>query len=153
MSNSTPLQAGDYTGIHLFNETSSPGPVTIDTAREIVSKIEENEACQFQMVEIIFVEEDKIKAVNREYLQREYVTDIITFSYHEGTSLQHVEGTLYCCAPRIFEQAETYEQTTEKEFKRIIIHGLLHLIGYDDQSEQGRTEMRRREDSYLRQLG
>jgi rRNA maturation RNase YbeY len=153
MNNNRPSQSGDYTGIHLFNETSCSLPVNIHTVREIVSGIEENESCHIQMAEIVFVDEDKIKAVNREYLQREYMTDIITFPYHDETSLQHVEGTLYCCATHIFEQAEDYDQSAEEEFKRIIIHGLLHLIGYDDQTKQSRRRMRRRENFYLGKLG
>jgi rRNA maturation RNase YbeY len=152
MSNSNSSQSGGDTSVHLFNETSSPLPVNIDTARKILSKIEEYESCHFRLVEIVFVDEEEIKTVNREYLQREYVTDIITFPYHEDSVRKNIEGTLYCCAPRIYEQAENYGQTAKEEFKRVIIHGLLHLIGYDDRSEQDQKKMREQEDFYLRKL-
>jgi rRNA maturation RNase YbeY len=152
MSNSNSSQPGDDTGVHLFNETSSPLPVNIDTAGKIVSKVEEYEPCHFRLVEIVFVDEEEIKAINRQYLRREYVTDIITFPYHEASVRKNIEGTLYCCAPRIYKQAENYDQSAKKEFKRVIIHGLLHLIGYDDQSEQDQKKMRRQEDFYLRKL-
>jgi rRNA maturation RNase YbeY len=143
---------GDYSGLYFFNESSSSLPVDSDIARKVISLIEKHEKCRFQLVEIVFVDETEIKEVNRSYLGREYSTDIITFSYHESFSNQRIEGTLYCCVPRIYEQAENYNQPAEEEFKRIIIHGLLHLIGYDDQSEASRKKMREREDFYLRKM-
>jgi rRNA maturation RNase YbeY len=146
----------DYSGLHFFNKTASVLPVNIDTARRIASQIEKKEECRFHLIEIVFVDEHKIKALNREHLKRNYITDIITFRY-DGDSLnqqsnQQIEGTLYCCTPRIRGQAKEYSETTEAEFKRIIIHGLLHLIGYDDQSKTERKKMRQKENFYLQKL-
>lgn len=143
----------EYSGLHFFNESTSSLPVRAETAEKIISLIEKSEDCHFQLVEIVFVNKPKIKDVNRDYLQREYVTDIISFPYNKPDSTHEPEGTLYCCAPRIFEQAEEFGQPAKREFRRIIIHGLLHLIGYDDQSKQAKEEMRRREDFYLQKLG
>lgn len=142
----------EYTGHHFFNKTSSSLPVQASTADDIISLIESNEGCQFHFIEIIFVNEAQIKTINREYLQRKYVTDVITFPYNTQNTGQKVEGTLYCCAPRIYEQAKEYEQLAEREFKRVIIHGLLHLVGYDDQSERDRETMKKREAFYLQKL-
>lgn len=141
-----------YSGLHFFNESNSSLPVHSGTVAEIISLIEKNEACRFQLVEIVFVDKSKIKAVNREYLQRKYVTDVISFPYNSQNSDKELEGTLYCCAPRIREQAKEYDQPVEREFKRIIIHGLLHLVGYDDQSSPDKTKMRQREEFYLQGL-
>ncbi len=141
-----------YAGLHFFNETSTSLQVDIATVQKIITLIENGEQCHFRMIEIIFVDEKAIISINKAYLERDYVTDIITFQYEEGASDGCIEGSLYCCAPRIREQAGDYAQPVETEFRRIIIHGLLHLAGYDDQCKANRKKMREREDFYLQKL-
>jgi rRNA maturation RNase YbeY len=153
MTISNPPENYGSSGLYLFNETSHSLPVDRTTIREIVNLIEENESYSFSLIETVFVDEDTIVALNQEYLNRNYVTDIITFRYDEQMANQGIEGTLYCCAPRIYEQAKAYKQPPEREFNRIIIHGLLHLTGYDDQYEEAQQKMRNREDFYLERLG
>lgn len=144
-------EGSSYTGIFLFNESGHSLPISKDQARVIASLIEQHDHCSFRLVEIVFVDENDIVRVNRQHLEREYVTDIITFRYDEDPENQNqdVEGTLYCCAPRIMEQARVFNETKEREFGRILIHGLLHLIGYDDQSDKAEKIMHERENFYL----
>lgn len=138
-----------YTGIHVFNETDIALPVDESVARQIAAHIQEKEQHQFKLVEIVFVDEDEIVRLNREHLDRTYVTDIISFGYDEDTSKKAVEGTLFCCLPRIIEQADTYNVTARHECLRIIIHGFLHLAGYKDKTEAQQEKMKEREDFYL----
>lgn len=151
MKINSPEQAQDeaYTGIHLFNESGAPLPLNQQHCRKIAGLVETHEDCRFRLVEIVFVDEDEILRINREHLDHDYVTDIITFPYHEAGDREHVEGTLYACAPRIREQGREHGQTEEAEFRRVIIHGLLHLAGYDDKDEEAQKRMRKREDFYL----
>ena len=142
----------DYTGVYLFNTSGCSLPVDRSTAQSIAAAIEMNESCTFQLVEIVFVDEQEIIRINREHLEHDFITDIITFRYDEDSSRESVEGTLYCCAPRIREQAYEFNQPMEEEFKRVIIHGLLHLVGYDDKSDTDKKQMRSREDFYLEQI-
>ncbi len=153
MKSNNPSEKRGHSGLYLFNETSRSLPVDRATIRKITGLIEEHESCHFQLIETVFVDEEAIVRLNQTYLERDYVTDIITFRYDEAASDQQIEGTLYCCAPRIYEQAKDYNQPFEGEFNRIVIHGLLHLTGYDDQSEEDRQEMRNREAFYLERLG
>jgi rRNA maturation RNase YbeY len=139
-------------GLYLFNETIHSLPVDRATISKITDLIEEKESCGFSLIETVFVDEEAIVQLNKEYLGRDYVTDIITFRYDEQTADQGIEGTLYCCAPRIYEQAKEYNQPPEREFNRIIIHGLLHLTGYDDQAKEAQQKMREREAFYLEKL-
>ena len=104
------------------------------------------------MIEVVYVNEEGIIDINKEYLNRDYVTDIISFNYNEANQQDPIEGTLFCCAPRIFEQAAEINEKPESEFFRILIHGLLHLIGYDDLSDEERANMRAKENFYLQNL-
>jgi len=127
-------------------------PVIEKDCTRLIEAIEQNEKIRFSFVELVYVDEEKIKEVNREYLGRAYVTDIITFRYDEDTTNQDIEGTLFCCAPRISEQSREMDTPEKTEFYRIFIHGLLHLSGYDDQTEEAKDAMTARENHYLQEL-
>lgn len=135
--------------IQIFNETDLSIPLVQSTFTEIANSIANKEQCDFNFVEIVYVDEDEIIRINKEHLNRDYVTDIITFRYDESENSNKIEGTMFCCAPRIVEQAEEFGEPIEREFKRIYIHGLLHLIGYKDESDQQKKEMTAKEETYL----
>lgn len=157
--------SGDHP-LQLFNRSGTGVPVTPERAREAARHVEEGENCRFSLLELVYVDEEGIREINREYLEREYVTDIITFRYDGEDEARGdgpdapgghgpdpgIEATLYCCAPRIREQAEEYGEPEEREFCRVLVHGLLHLAGYGDDTEARREEMTRREDHYLRRM-
>lgn len=138
-----------YSGIHLFNESGVDPPLSQEMIQAISADIEAEETCTFQLVEVVFVDEAEIVRINKEHLEHGYVTDIISFRYDDEPKNQAIEGTLYCCAPRIVEQAREFEEAPKTEFKRILIHGLLHLVGYDDQSPETKNTMREKEDYFL----
>lgn len=138
--------------IRIFNQTEIDIPLKKSSYTNVTSLIADNEQCSFDFIEVVYVDEDKIVRLNKEHLDRDYITDIITFRYDaEDIDGEHenIEGTLFCCAPRILEQAKEYEESPEREFLRIFIHGLLHLGGYDDQSEQEKENMTAKEEKYL----
>ncbi len=132
--------------ISVFNESGSDIPITEKEIRHITSLVEEHESCRYSFLEIVFVGNEEIVKINRKHLEKDYITDIITFPYESKGVL---EGTLFCCAPRIYEQSLEFSQSPGKEFKRVIIHGLLHLCGYGDETDSQKKEMRAREDYYL----
>lgn len=136
--------------LQIFNESLVKIPLDQSSAQSLLSLIEEHEQVSFRFVELVYVDEDEIVRINKDHLDRDYVTDIISFRYDEDPESENdIEGTLYCCAPRILEQAEEFEEPADKEFKRILIHGLLHLIGYDDQTNGEKNTMTALEDKYL----
>lgn len=97
-------------------------------------------------VNIIFCSDNYILDVNMQYLQHDYFTDIITFDYCEGKVLS---GDLFISIDSVRENASFYGTEFKDELNRIIVHGLLHLIGYDDHSEEDIKVMRSKEDYYL----
>lgn len=135
--------------IQFFNQTDLSLPISERLFQTLANHLASEEQGSFNFVEIVYVGEEKIVEINKEHLDRDYVTDIITFRYDERDDNQDIEGTLFCCAPRIQEQAEEFGESTEKEFARIFIHGLLHLMGYEDQSAKNKKQMTAKEDLYL----
>ena len=80
------------------------------------------------------------------YLQHDYFTDIITFDYCEKNILS---GDLFISVDSVRENAFFYNTEFDDELNRVIVHGLLHLIGYDDHSEEDQKIMRKKENYYL----
>ena len=96
---------------------------------------------------IVFCSDPYILAVNRQYLGHDYYTDIITFDYCEGSVLS---GDLIISVDTVRANAEEYGAASfEEELHRVIIHGVLHLIGFDDHTPKDRAEMRRQENAAL----
>lgn len=140
-----------YSGVHLFNETTKALPISKDDVTQISTAVKEHENQDFEWVEVAFVDEKMIRPINKEHLGHDYVTDIITFSYGDRDK-KSLEGTLYCCAPQIKKQAKENNQSVKKEFFRIVIHGFLHLCGYNDKTESQKKKMKKRENFYLSEL-
>ena len=95
---------------------------------------------------IIFCSDPYILDINQRYLQHDYFTDIITFDYCEGKVLS---GDLFISIDTVRENAAEYGASFEEELNRVMVHGLLHLIGYDDHTPAEQQEMRSKEDYYL----
>lgn len=89
-------------------------------------------------VAYMFCSDEKILEVNNQYLQHDYYTDIITFDYSEGDT---ISGDIFISVDTVRSNAEQYNTSYEEEIRRIIIHGILHLCGINDKSEQERKNM------------
>ena len=98
----------------------------------------------------IFVDDEEILRVNREYLQHDYYTDIITFDYTEGDT---ISGDLFISLDTVRTNAEQYGKSYEEELHRVIIHGILHLCGINDKGPGEREIMEAAEDKALAMLG
>lgn len=97
-------------------------------------------------VNIIFCSDNYILDVNMKYLQHDYFTDIITFDYCEKDILS---GDLFISIDSVRENAQFYGTEFADELNRVMVHGLLHLIGYDDHCEADIAVMRQKENYYL----
>ena len=97
-------------------------------------------------VNVIFCSDNYILDINMRYLQHDYFTDIITFDYCEGNTLS---GDLFISIDSVRENSALYGSDFEEELHRVIVHGLLHLIGYDDHTDNDIKMMRSKENYYL----
>ena len=104
------------------------------------------EAKKLGDIGIIFCSDNYILDINIKYLQHDYYTDIITFDYCEGDTLS---GDLFISVDSVRENASFYGTEFPVELNRVIVHGLLHLIGYDDHTEEDIAVMRAKENYYL----
>ena len=95
---------------------------------------------------IIFCSDNFLLNINKEYLKHDYYTDIITFDYCEGNKLS---GDLFISVDSVRANAAFYEVEFHVELRRVIVHGLLHLMGYDDHSDEDITQMRAKENACL----
>ena len=94
----------------------------------------------------IFCDDKYLLEKNKTFLNHDTLTDIITFDYSEKNT---VKGDVFISIERVKENALVYKVSFENELQRVIIHGVLHLLGYKDNNEKQKREMRKKEDFYL----
>ncbi|MGA3286686.1 MAG: rRNA maturation RNase YbeY [Bacteroidota bacterium] len=95
---------------------------------------------------IVFTHNRSIRKMNRDFLKHDYVTDVIAFPLGEDGG---VEGEIYINLDAVRKQAREYGVTYTQESRRLLIHGALHLLGYDDTTRGRKKKMSEREDIYL----
>ncbi len=100
-------------------------------------------------INYIFCDDEYLLKVNQDFLQHDYYTDVITFDYVKGKT---IAGDIFVSLPRISENAETHSKDFNIELHRVLAHGILHLCGYKDKTEEEVQEMRKKEDYYLKFL-
>nr|WP_295935042.1 rRNA maturation RNase YbeY [uncultured Dyadobacter sp.] len=109
-----------------------------------------SEGYEISQLNYIFCSDQYLLEINKQYLDHDYFTDIITFDNSEEDN--QLEGDIYISVDRVKDNAETFHTNFDTEMRRVLIHGLLHLSGYEDSSEALKTAMRGKEDEYLRQF-
>ena len=119
------------------------------TVKKWIKAVAEQNGKKCKDINIIFCSDPSILEINNQFLGHDYYTDIITFDYCEG---KYLSGELYISVDTVKANAEEYEQEFNTEMHRVIIHGILHLIGFDDHSDEDILEMRAAEDSALNLL-
>jgi probable rRNA maturation factor len=97
-------------------------------------------------ISYIFCSDEKILAINNEYLQHDYYTDIITFDYTEN---RKIAGDLFISIDTVTSNASIYNNTFTDEMARVIIHGILHLCGIKDKTQEEEITMRKAENKAL----
>lgn len=111
-----------------------------------VQKVIEKNNKQLGDITYIFCTDDYLLNINREYLQHDYYTDIITFNYCENDI---ISGDLFISIDTVIDNAKTFDVSFESEFRRVVIHGILHLIGFDDKTDIDQEEMTKQENISL----
>jgi probable rRNA maturation factor len=112
-----------------------------------LKKVADKEGFKVKNLNYIFCSDEYLHKINVEYLEHDTYTDIITFDNSEDDNI--IEGDIFVSIERVKENSQTLNTVFEDELKRVIVHGLLHLCGYDDHSPEDKAEMRRLESEYI----
>lgn len=114
-----------------------------------LSKVTALEQKEMGDITLIFCSDEYLLNVNREYLDHDYYTDIITFDYTEDNI---VSGDLFISLDRVADNAQIHTVDFINELNRVVVHGVLHLCGYKDKSEEDEKLMRSKENQMLQLL-
>ena len=105
------------------------------------------EKCGIEKIQYIFCSDEYLLDINKQYLDHDYYTDIITFPHTNSHTA--IQSDIYISIERVIDNAKAFKTTTKQELYRVIAHGLLHLCGYGDSNDDEKRIMRTREDYYL----
>ncbi len=117
-------------------------PLTKDWLQNLIS----SENKKLGEINYIFCDDEHLLQVNRDFLQHDYYTDVITFDYVKGKT---ISADIFVSLPRISDNAKSLSKDFNSELLRVLAHGVLHLCGYKDKTEDEILEMRSKEDYYL----
>jgi len=115
--------------------------------KSVLSQLIDNQGYTINCVNIIICSDPYLLNINRTYLDHDYYTDIITFDNSEKQG--YIDADLFISIDTVKSNAKLFGTTTLQELRRVIIHGVLHLVGFNDKTESQKNEMRLKEDEYL----
>ena len=120
----------------------------IKISREIISSILKEEGKSEADILLIYTIDQTLSDLKKKFFNKDHLTDVIAFRMNAYEEVK-VEGEIYISIPRVKKNAEEYGQSFSKELARIIIHGSLHLLNYDDATSNEKIRMTEKEDHYL----
>ncbi len=121
--------------------------VSVDFVKKICKRVLKGEKKNKTDLSIVFLNKDRIKKLNREYRKKNCPTDVLSFLYNGK------EGEIVICPEEVRQNAKRYGTTFKKEVARVLIHGLLHLFGYDHEKTRKEAQiMEKKEKYYLEKI-
>lgn len=133
--------------INNFNEEYNFSIVEI---KNIISDVSNNENQSIKSINLILSTDNHLNKLKNTYFNKDHYTDVIAFNLEDSGDL--IDGEIYISMDRIIENSDQFNCDINDELKRIIIHGLLHLIGYNDSTKEEKKSMTNLENSYLAKL-
>lgn len=133
--------------INFFSEELEFKPSHPKKTAQWIKNAVDQEKKEIKLLNIIFCTDEYLYGINREYLNHKTLTDIVTFDQSDDPNF--IEGDIFISIQRVHDNASKFNTVFDEELHRVIIHGVLHLIGYDDKSETKKKVMRKKEDAYL----
>jgi len=118
---------------------------------KLVSEVMESENIKTAEILLIFTTDNILMELKKKYFDQEHYTDVIAFRLNDNNE-DEVEGEIYISVPQVKKNAKQYSQVFDKELSRIIIHGSLHLLNYEDKTPQEKIKMTEKEDYYLNKI-
>lgn len=139
----------------VFNETDEK--IDLEEEKKIIEFALKHENLTNVVFNVIFVDEETIQKINKEYRNIDRVTDVISFALEEGESINfefgRLLGDIYICVKRMKEQAKEYGHSELREMGFLTVHGLLHLLGYDHMTKEEEKIMFDKQELILNDYG
>jgi rRNA maturation RNase YbeY len=135
--------------IDFFFEDIQPFSINQNHIKKYINELINTELKECGDISVVFCSDNYLLEMNKQYLEHDYFTDIITFDYVEGNT---ISGDLFISYDRIKENAEQFNTELVKETYRVVFHGVLHLVGYNDKTEAEQKVMTGKENFYLEKV-
>lgn len=133
--------------INFFNEDVSFKPVNPLKTKRWIKGVIEHAGAELNEINYIFCSDEYLLEVNKEHLDHDYFTDIITFDNSEEEGI--IEADIFISIDRVKENALNENKSFDDEMRRVLVHGVLHLLGYEDSTDDLKKAMRQTEDENL----
>ena len=127
--------------------------VDLERVRSVCERILDDDGITSGKLNVVLVNSDTIQQFNRDFLQHDYPTDTISFPIEDRRSEGHLEGEVLVCTEIAVKRADEFGWTAEEELLLYVVHGMLHLTGFDDVTPDRQAEMQEKEQEYLATLG
>ena len=114
--------------------------------KNLINSVFDGEKCKKATLSIILSNKEHLNKLKKEYFNLNQYTDVIAFNLSDGSL---IDGEIYISIDDVYENSKLYSESFNNEFKRVLIHGILHLIGYGDKEDNEIKKMRRLENKYL----
>ena len=135
--------------IDFFFEDIQPFSIQNNHIHKYVNSLIFNELKELGDITVIFCSDEYLLKMNKQYLRHDYYTDIITFDYVDK---EIISGDLFISFDRIIDNAKQFDIELIREVYRVVFHGILHLVGYNDKTNNGQKLMTKKENFYLREV-
>ena len=140
----------------IFNETEKNLDKEIEDLKQLLEYALKRENLDNVEFDIIFVDNDKIHEINKNYRGVDRPTDVISFALEDNKTIEldhRLLGDIYISIDKAHEQALEYGHSFKRELSFLSIHGLLHLLGYDHMKEEDEKVMFKKQDDILNEFG
>jgi len=124
-----------------------PNIINVEKLIDVISGFVHSEGYEINKIQYNFVSSSKMQTLNKKFLNHHTETDIITFNY---TVAKKIEAEIYLCYSTIIKRAAEHRQVVENEVLRVVSHGVLHCMGYNDVSLIEKKVMRKKEDFFIK---
>ena len=132
--------------INFFFEETDEFDVSGLNVEQNIEAVLSNENRTLGEINYIFCSDEYLLNINKQYLKHDYYTDVISFDYSEDDI---ISGDIFISVDTVKDNAKEYDVEFEKELARVMVHGVLHFIGYKDKTDEDAKQMRQKENQYL----
>ena len=133
--------------IDIIKNHSSENFINSQNLKTYCKKVLHYKGYESYSISLIFINEEELKKMKNEYFQQDLYTDVIAFNLNDKG--EDLDGELYLSIKIIQHNAKLYDVSLESEIKRVVAHGLLHLVGYKDDDDKSKKEMTKNEDTCI----